>query len=100
MKKLVKTAAVLMIIFTLGFCLTGVIGHVPAITASAAVLQQGSRGSDVTTLQRKLKNWGYYSGSVDGIFGSQTREAVRYSRERTASSSTGSSAKRRLPRSA
>ncbi|MFR6055627.1 MAG: spore cortex-lytic enzyme [Eubacteriales bacterium] len=78
MKKLVKTAAVLMIIFTLGFCLTGVIGHVPAITASAAVLQQGSRGSDVTTLQRKLKNWGYYSGSVDGIFGSQTREAVRY----------------------
>lgn len=78
MKKLVKTAAVLMIIFTLGFCLTGVIGHVLAITASAAVLQQGSRGSDVTTLQRKLKNWGYYSGSVDGIFGSQTREAVRY----------------------
>lgn len=42
------------------------------------MLQQGSRGSDVTTLQRKLKNWGYYSGSVDGIFGSQTREAVRY----------------------
>lgn len=41
-------------------------------------MQQGSRGSDVTTLQRKLKNWGYYSGSVDGIFGSQTREAVRY----------------------
>ena len=50
MKKLVKTAAVLMVIFTLGFCLTGVIGHVPAITASAAVVQQGSRGSDVTTL--------------------------------------------------
>lgn len=78
MKKLVKTAAVLMIIFTLGFCLTGVIGHSPEITASAAVLQQGSRGSDVTTLQKKLKNWGYYFGSVDGIFGSQTKEAVKY----------------------
>ncbi len=78
MKKLVKTAAVLMIIFTLGFCLTGVIGRSPEITASAAVLQQGSRGSDVTTLQKKLKNWGYYFGSVDGIFGSQTKEAVKY----------------------
>ena len=30
------------------------------------------------TLQKKLKNWGYYFGSVDGIFGSQTEEAVRY----------------------
>ena len=78
MKKLVKSAAVLMIIFTLGFCLTGVIGRSPEITASAAVLQQGSRGSDVTTLQKKLKNWGYYFGSVDGIFGSQTKEAVKY----------------------
>ena len=27
----------------------------------------GSRGSEVTRIQTKLKRWGYYSGSVDGI---------------------------------
>lgn len=46
--------------------------------ASAAVLKQGSTGSQVRTLQTKLKNWGYYTGSVDGIYGSQTTKAVRY----------------------
>lgn len=78
MKKFLKIAAVFMIIFTLGICLTGVVGRAPEITVSAAVLQQGSRGNNVTTLQKKLKNWGYYFGSVDGIFGSQTKEAVKY----------------------
>ena len=45
--------------------------------AEAAVLKRGSTGSDVRTMQQKLKNWGYYSGSVDGIFGSGTESAVR-----------------------
>ena len=44
----------------------------------AAVLKQGSRGDDVKTVQTKLKRWGYYSGNVDGIYGSQTRKAVEY----------------------
>ncbi len=48
------------------------------IPAGAATYRQGDRGSAVTTIQTKLKNWGYYNGSVDGIFGSQTTEAVRY----------------------
>ncbi|MDO4567717.1 MAG: spore cortex-lytic enzyme [Clostridia bacterium] len=43
-----------------------------------ATLKYGSRGDDVYTLQSKLKRWGYYSGSVDGIFGSQTLSAVKY----------------------
>ena len=47
-------------------------------TAYALVLKQGSRGTEVKTMQRKLKNWGYYSGSVDGIFGKQTTTAVKY----------------------
>lgn len=38
----------------------------------------GSRGSEVTQIQTKLKRWGYYTGSVDGIYGSQTRDAVKY----------------------
>ncbi len=46
--------------------------------ASAASLRRGDSGSEVTTLQKKLRNWGYYSGAVDGIFGSGTEQAVMY----------------------
>lgn len=46
--------------------------------AYALTLKQGSRGEEVKTMQRKLKNWGYYAGSVDGIFGAKTKEAVKY----------------------
>ncbi len=42
----------------------------------AAVIKQGSKGSDVKEVQSRLKKWGYYKGSVDGVFGKQTRDAV------------------------
>ena len=38
----------------------------------------GSRGSEVTQIQTKLKRWGYYKGNIDGIYGTQTLEAVKY----------------------
>ena len=38
--------------------------------------QQGSRGNEERQIQQKLKNWGYYFGEVDGIFGVQTKKAV------------------------
>ena len=37
----------------------------------------GSRGNEVTQIQTKLKRWGYYKGSVDGIYGSKTVSAVK-----------------------
>lgn len=37
----------------------------------------GSTGNEVKQIQTKLKSWGYYKGSVDGIFGSQTFNAVK-----------------------
>ena len=46
--------------------------------AEAAVLKRGSSGDTVRELQTRLKNWGYYTGSVDGIYGSQTVAAVKY----------------------
>lgn len=42
-----------------------------------ALSKYGSRGSEVRTIQEKLKRWGYYSGNVDGIYGSQTVTAVK-----------------------
>ncbi len=38
----------------------------------------GSRGSEVTQIQTKLKRWGYYNGSIDGVYGSKTVAAVKY----------------------
>ena len=43
---------------------------------SAAVLAWGSRGEQVRLVQQKLKEYGYLSGSVDGIFGQETYNAV------------------------
>lgn len=42
-----------------------------------ALSKYGSRGEEVKQIQTKLKNWGYYKGSVDGIYGSQTLSAVK-----------------------
>ena len=46
-------------------------------SAKAAVYKQGSTGNTVSQIQTKLKNWGYYSGGVDGIYGSATEAAVK-----------------------
>lgn len=38
----------------------------------------GSTGSEVTKIQTRLKKWGYYTGDIDGIYGSSTVSAVKY----------------------
>ncbi len=43
-----------------------------------ALSKYGSRGSEVTQIQTKLKRWGYYTGSIDGIYGTKTVNAVKY----------------------
>ena len=48
-----------------------------AQSALAASYRQGDSGSAVTTIQTKLKRWGYFDGPVDGIYGSKTTKAVR-----------------------
>ena len=59
------TAAVLL----LALCL--------AAQTQGAVLRRGSTGSTVSQLQTKLRSMGYYSGNIDGIYGSATETAVR-----------------------
>ena len=44
--------------------------------ADAASYKRGSTGSVVSEIQQTLKNWGYYSADVDGIYGSRTEAAV------------------------
>lgn len=61
------------------FALLSAVALVVIVTTApqAAVYQQGSRGETVRTIQTKLKRWGYYTGSVDGVYGKKTTVAVR-----------------------
>ena len=69
-KKLWAALAVLFAMNVLVICL--------AQSVEAVTYKKGSSGSTVTTIQEKLSRWGYYSGKVDGIYGSKTVEAVKY----------------------
>jgi N-acetylmuramoyl-L-alanine amidase len=45
--------------------------------SQAALSYYGSRGQEVTEIQKRLSWWGYYDGAVDGIYGYLTYKAVR-----------------------
>lgn len=49
---------------------------IPARMAGA-LSKIGSTGQEVRNIQTRLKSWGYYSGSVDGIYGWRTAAAVK-----------------------
>lgn len=65
-----KTLALisLLLILSLAAALIGL--HVSALS------KYGSTGSEVTQIQQKLQSLGFYGGAIDGIYGSQTRDAV------------------------
>lgn len=48
-----------------------------AVGVIGVTLKEGSEGAAVRLLQSKLKAYGFLSGSVDGSFGTATKEAVR-----------------------
>ena len=42
-----------------------------------ALSKIGSQGTEVRNIQTRLKSWGYYTYTVDGIYGWRTAEAVK-----------------------
>ena len=48
----------------------------PSLPTPAPMLRSGSQGEEVTRLQTRLQELGYYSGGIDGQFGPGTRDAV------------------------
>ena len=42
------------------------------------IAQAATTYSENVKIQTKLKRWGYYTGSIDGIYGSLTKKAVRF----------------------
>jgi len=69
-KKIVSIVLICMLVFLIAGC-----DYVRAVPAS--VLHWGSRGDTVSEVQRRLKQWGYYDGAVDGVFGTGTSTAVK-----------------------
>ena len=65
----------------LAVVLLGSIGTIAAVQSGddsvSTLSKMGSRGDEVRRIQQKLKSMGYYTGSVDGIYGTQTQSAVR-----------------------
>lgn len=66
-----RLTAILLVIMLVVSC--AAIGE----AASYKRLKKGSRGAAVKTLQTELKNQGYYSGKIDGIYGKGTVSAVK-----------------------
>lgn len=62
----------LVIIFLILILLIGL--YLPV---SYALSKYASRGEEVKKIQTKLKQWGYYSGNIDGIYGTGTFNAVK-----------------------
>lgn len=54
----------------------------PAGAVSHPTLRWGSRGDYVYLAQSRLRNWGYYRGAIDGIYGSQMYAAVTWFQRR------------------
>lgn len=73
MKKSFKFLSIILITIMLFGGYTLVSKH----QVSEALSKYGSRSEEVKQIQTKLKNWGYYKGSVDGIYGSGTLAAVK-----------------------
>lgn len=55
----------------------------PVFTFARETVYYGSTDTEtIKQIQQKLKNWGYYEGEVDGIFGYKTETAVKKFQEK------------------
>lgn len=77
MKK--NSLLIVFLIFSLLYVYVGIV-YVSAENSriSETLSRFGSTGSEVSQIQSRLKNWGYYQGAIDGVYGSQTVAAVKY----------------------
>ena len=53
-----------------------VITIILSCVSASGLSKIGSRGDEVKNIQSRLKSWGYYKGSIDGIYGTETKNAV------------------------
>lgn len=51
--------------------------HCRQVAAQSQGVSWGSNGDEVTGVQNRLSQWGYYTGSLDGYYGYETYRAVQ-----------------------
>ena len=74
-----KNKRKIIFIFIIFFVVIGIMFYIFLKNDEVEALSKyGSRGDEVVQIQTKLKRWGYYNGNIDGIYGTQTVEAVKY----------------------
>lgn len=77
MKK--KLLIIMSLVFTMAFSIAGLgLTYSTFLPSSEIVAEAATTKAENRTIQTKLKRWGYYKGAVDGIYGPQTKKAVRY----------------------
>ena len=78
MKKSFKIGVIVMLLVLLVGCTSQFLLNENGyqIIEPTAIINSSSSSQDIKLVQKKLKNWGYYKGSVDGIYGSKTKSAV------------------------
>ena len=75
--KLYRISVCMILVFSLAFTAFYINTHPSENdTAIHALSKLGSKGDEVRRIQKKLKELGFYSGAVDGIYGSATKKAV------------------------
>lgn len=78
-----KTAFLILITVFIVFIILNQVQISDTLNKSIAALSgYGSSGDEVRNIQKRLSNWGYYDGPIDGMYGYQTYSAVKKFQEK------------------
>lgn len=82
MKKLTRSASVFLCVTAVFVCVLCAFSFSGKLSFKEnysvyTLSKLGSQGDEVKRIQKKLKNLGYYKGSVDGVYGANTLKAVK-----------------------
>lgn len=55
----------------------GIFVYSQTLKAQTPTLYWGSSGPDVSRVQSRLSDWGYYKGPIDGVVGGKTADAIK-----------------------
>jgi spore cortex-lytic enzyme len=75
LKKYVKITALAVVFLIVGTFVA--VNYVNVSQTDAQIIRAGSNAGDIKAVQAKLKQWGYYGGKIDGVYGSKTVAAVK-----------------------
>lgn len=92
-----RIIALLAVLCAVVINIVGAVASESIESRSAETLSKfGSSGQEVRNIQKKLKNWGYYDGEIDGIYGSRTKAAVIYFQKKNGLTADGIAGPRTL----